>query len=238
MSPRSGPGFLASLPQAGLVTRCLCGILVAVSLLGVIAQRTLGFGVADLIYDVAQVLIGHQFWRVITYVFVKTTPFGLLLSTVVLWLFGRSYESAWGARDFLRFFFATTVGAALLIIPFHWLLAHLIPFLNDLGVAEGPDVVVDALLVAMVLNAPDSNILFGFVLPMKARTLLYILPGIDIISGIMQGATTLSTTLAGLCMGYFLVTGNWRLSRLRNLMRRRRRGGLYVVPPKNKHQYN
>ena len=32
-------------------------------------------------------------------------------SAVVLWLFGRWYESSWGTRDYLKFFFASTVGA-------------------------------------------------------------------------------------------------------------------------------
>ena len=48
----------------------------------------------------------------------------------------------------------------------------------------------------------------------------------------------LGVTLGGLAMGYLLVTGYWRPSRLRDLLKmwqlRKRRRGLYVVPPKDK----
>lgn len=235
------PVFSSGVPHAGPVTRWLCGLLLAVSLVGSITQRKFGFGVSDLTFRVDAVVLGHELWRLVTYAFVKTTPLNLILSTVILWMFGRWYEGAWGSRDFLRFFFASILGAALLAIPLGYLVNLVMPF-QDLGLAEGPDAAVDAMMMAMVLNNPDSNILFGFVLPVRARTLIYIFLAMDVVTGILTGASTLSITVGGMLMGYFLVTGHWRPSfwlnavRLRRL--RRRRDALYVVPPKNKHTLN
>ncbi|HET6344632.1 MAG TPA: rhomboid family intramembrane serine protease [Myxococcota bacterium] len=226
---------------AGVATRWLVGLLVAVSLVGAITQRKWGVGVEDLIFR-ADAVLQLELWRVVTYAFVKTTPFGLILSGVVLWLFGRWYESSWGARDYLKFFFASTIGAAILAIPISILANEVMPF-RDLGMAEGPDAAVDAMMVALALNAPDSNVLFGFVLPMRAKTLVLLLLGMDLATSIMTGASTLSITLGGMLMGYLLVTGQWRpgllLDRVRLWRLRRRRDGLYVVRPRSdKHHLN
>lgn len=215
-------------------------MLVAVSLIGSITQRKIGWGVEDLIFRIDAVH-SLELWRLLTYAFVKTTPFGLILSTIVLYLFGSLYETQWGTRDFLRFFFVSVAGAAALAVPLSFLVNLMMPF-NDLGIAEGPDASVDAMLVAMALTAPDSNVLFGFVLPMRAKSLVLLLLGIDVASSILTGASTLSITLGGMLMGYFLVTGHWRPAlvwqRWRLWRLRRRRDSLYVVPPRDKHRLN
>lgn len=230
---RSGGLDVRSTPP---VTKWLALALLVTSLVGAVTQRTYGVGIADLQFRVDAVL-ALELWRLATYPFVESTPFGLLLSLVVLWLFGRWFERSWGGRDFLRFFVVSSVGAALLAIPFGFLVDRLLPF-RDVGMAEGPGPVLDAMLVALAVYAPNSNVLFGFALPVRARTLVLLLLGFHLIAGIQTGASALGITLGGMVMGYLLATGNWRPQRwltwLRARLFARRRRGLYVVPPRDR----
>lgn len=228
-------------PQAGPATKVLVTTLLLASALGSLTQRKLGFGAQDLIFDSAAVL-DFELWRILTYAFVKAdNAIALLLSAAVLWLFGCAYEQAWGTRDFVRFFFASTIGAACLAIPLSPLLNMMLPF-GDVARAQGPDAAIDAMLVAMAYNAPDANVMFGFVLPVRAKAVVGLLLGIDVLMGMMTGAATLSVTLGGVVMGYLLVSGLWRprmiVDRIRLMRLKRRRRGLYVVPPKGSRHLN
>ena len=141
------------------------------------------------------------------------------------------FEAQWGSRQFMRFFFLSTIGAGLLAIPLSALVNLVMPFV-DVTVAMGPDAAIDAMMVALALLFPNSTVLFGFLLPVKARTLIYILLGIQVVSGIQSGAASLSVTLGGMLMGYLLVTGNWRPMRWWKRLRPKPKSRLYVVLPK------
>jgi len=227
------PGIFGGLPPTGVVTKRLCITLVAVSLIGSLSQRKLGFGVDDLLFTVESAL-DLELWRLLTYPFVERQPFGLVVSTLVLWLFGRIFEASWGSRDFLRFIVWSWVGAAAIAIPLSFIVSLVMPF-NDHGFAEGPGPGFDALIMSMAVTVPNSTVLFGFVLPVRARTLMYLLLGFQLIVGIQTGAAGLSTTLGGIAMGYLLTTGNWRptrmLTEIARFRARRRRRGIYIVPP-------
>ncbi len=231
-------GFSSGPPTAGAVTRALCIAILAASLIGSLTQRLYGFGVQDLNFQVGSVL-GLELWRLVTYPLVESSPWNLMISLLFLWLFGGWFESRWGERDFLRFFVVSSIGAALLAVPLN-LLANFVlgGVFRDVGVAEGPGAALDAMLVAMALTNPDGNVLFGFVLPMRARTIIFVLLGIQLVLGIQTGSAAVSITLGGMAMGYLLVTGNWRprriLGKLRASERRPSRRGLYVVPPRDR----
>jgi membrane associated rhomboid family serine protease len=228
-------GFSSGPPTAGPVTRILCVLILAVTLIGTLTERKLGFGISDLNFDVQAVLAG-QVWRVITYPFVESQAWNLIISLVILWMFGGSFESRWGERDFARFFVVAAAGAAVLAIPLTYLVNAIFPF-TDMGAAEGPWTVINAMFVALALTNPDSNVLLGFILPIRARTLVYFILGMQIVIGIMTGAAALSTTIGGMVMGYLLVTGNWRPGRWLGafrLPRKKRRTDIYVVPPRDR----
>ena len=208
-------------------------------MLSAITQSKWGFGREDLIFRV-DAIRDLQLWRLVTYPFVALEPLGLLLDLLMLWILGGWFETTYGGRGYVRFLFVSSVGAALLAIVLSPVVNVLMPF-ADLGVAYGLRAARVAILVAFVLFAPDSNMLFGFVLPMRTRTVIYLILGIDIVAGAMTGASTLSITLGGMLMGYLLVTGNWRPGRLKAKLqlwrlRRHRRRGLYVVPPRDRDQ--
>ena len=225
----------------GPATKGLCGVLVVVSALAPFFERKFGFGTQQLVFTVDAVLQG-EIWRMLTYAFVETSPFGLMISAVVLFLFGRSCEADWGTRAYLRFFLLAVLGGAAVAIPLHLLLNLMMPF-DDLGRAAGPGAAIDAMMVALAFRAPNASMLFGFVLPIPVKTFILIILAMDVVTGLMTQQTTLSVTLGGITMGYLLTTGNWRPSFwLRRWRRGRRRsnggGDLYVVPPRGRRDLN
>lgn len=227
--------FFDQLPPTGPATKWICILIGVISLVGSVTERKTGIGNSLLIFRANEVL-ELELWRTFTYAFVEQHPLGLILSILVFWIFGRIYESQWGTRDFVRFCFFSAVGAAFLAIPLGMLINLVMPF-NDLGVAQGPGPIIDAFLVSLAVTAPNSNVLLGFVIPVRVRTLLYFILGYELLSGLMNGVASFSIVLGGMVMGYLLTTGYWRPRKLLaelNLWKfRRRRSGIHIVPPKN-----
>jgi len=224
-------------PGLGPATKALLVAILAATLIFTVTQRALGFGVNDLIFTVDG-LLSLQLWRLVTFPFVVPQLLNLIIGLVVLYFFGRYFEAEWGSGYFLRFFMISSVGAAMLAFPLSLLLNlvfRVLPAFTDIGMSAGPGAAVDAMLVALAVTMPDSNILFGFVLPMRAKTAVYIFIGLQVVFGIMSGAAALSVTLGGMAMGYILTTGIWRPTRLMTRLRmwrlHRKRRGLHVVKP-------
>ncbi len=215
------------------VTATISIAIVVTSMVGRLLDTRFGFGISTLHFTTTSIF-ELELWRLVTYPFVESTFLGLVLGVLVFWIFGGWFESRYGHRDFLRFFAYSSIGAALFAVPLSYLVNLLMPF-YDPGIAEGPGPAIDAMLVALALSSPNSNVLFGFVLPMKARTIIYFILGLQVVMGVMNGAAALSVVLGGMLMGYLLVTGTWRPSRLFGKLKlwrmKKRRRGLYVVPP-------
>ena len=214
----------------------LKGILIAlgaVSIFGAVAERNSGFKVSMLFYKV-DAIFSLELWRLVTYPFVEMTPFGLILSGVVLYFFGQWFESHFGTRDFLSFFFLSAIGAGLLAVPLYFLVNIFLPF-KDMGMAAGPGAVIDAMLVAFAMSAPNSIVNFAFVFPMRTHHIIYLVLGFQLLSGLLTGSAAFSITLGGMAMGYLLVSGRWRPSywknRVKGASKKKRAPHLHVVPP-------
>lgn len=110
-------------------------------------------------------------WTFLTYPLVTYDPLNLLFSGYWLWVVGGSLERAWSTRRFLQFFF----GIALISSLSLWLGRLL---LSAIGVPSGAIlaglwVPLAALTVAWCLLNPDQIVLFGFILPIKSRYLMW-----------------------------------------------------------------
>lgn len=222
------------------VTKALVGLLLLTSVAAAICQRRFGFAPELLAFNGNLILRG-EIWRLVTYVFIESQgAFSLCFSALVVYLFGSQYEGLWGSRDFLRFFVLSTVGAAALAIPLSAVCNLVLPF-DDFALSQGPSAVIDAMLMATALRAPQTRVLFGFILPMRIDTMIYALLGINLIGGMMSGTANFSVTLGGMAMGWILVRGVWRPSVWLAFLRRTKRrnpGHLPVVRPKHKRDYN
>src|SRR5712691_1067203 len=69
------------------------------------------------------VLRDKRVWQLVTYMFIHAGLFHILFNMLALWMFGTELERIWGTRFFLKFYFITGVGAAMLTI-----LVSLLPF--------------------------------------------------------------------------------------------------------------
>jgi membrane associated rhomboid family serine protease len=106
-----------------------------------------------------------------TYPLVTYGPFSLLFAGYWLWVVGGSLERAWSTRRFLQFFFSITLLESLSL----WLGSLLLTNLGAFsGVAlNGLWLPLAALTVAWCLLNPDQIVLFGFILPIQSRHLMW-----------------------------------------------------------------
>lgn len=200
----------------GVATRSMALLLLVTSLAGSVLGRQAGLGLDLLDYRLEAIKDG-QWWRLATYVWVESEPLGLLISLVVLVLFGRFFEQAWGSAAFVRFYMLCAVGAGLLAIPLAAFLDWAMPF-AELGYSQGPGPVFGALLVAMALERPQAKILLGFVLPMSVSSAVLLLLAFQLVAAIQTGASGLGITLGGMACGALLITGYWRPKRWPQLL--------------------
>ncbi len=139
------------------------GVFLFQLLAGVLAQTHLErlFGLVP--YDVTH----HLFlWQGVTYLFLHGGFFHILFNMLALWMFGTELEWLWGTPRFVRFYFATGIGAALcstIVSP-----NSTIPIIGASGAIYG-------LLAAYGLLFPDRILLLYLVIPIKAKYFVLIL---------------------------------------------------------------
>jgi|WetSurMetagenome_2_1015567.scaffolds.fasta_scaffold268273_2 membrane associated rhomboid family serine protease len=110
-------------------------------------------------------IYGHcQIWRCVTYMFFHSTAdfSHLLLNMFALWMFGGVLEERWGTKKFIGLYFLFGTGAALFSV--FYLFDPVLRFVPVLG-ASGA---VFGLLTAYAVYYPNRQLLFFFVLPVRA----------------------------------------------------------------------
>lgn len=160
------------------------GIYVLFLILGVIAPR-LG---NDLTYAgsliPAAVMHGWVF-QLVTYSFLHVGLFHLLFNMLALWMFGAEFESNWGSKQFLEFYFFCVIGAALTTIA--------VAYTSALGVTPGTPTagssggIYGILLAYGVLYGDREIYMFPLPFSMKARYMVAIWIFIALV-GALNGA--------------------------------------------------
>jgi membrane associated rhomboid family serine protease len=139
--------------------------------------------------------------------FLHAGPIHLLFNMLALWMFGTELERIWGMRTFLRFYFVTGIGAALLTIAFSLLplsSAQQIYTVNVIG-ASGA---VYGLLLAYALYYPDRPILLSFLFPIPAKYFVIIVGLLALYSSMGEAGGIASIThLGGLVVAYIYLKG-------------------------------
>src|SRR5262249_18391284 len=128
------------------------------------------------LHAVAVVRQGHV-WQLATYMFLHAGLFHILFNMLALWMFGTELERIWGTRYFLKFYFVTGIGAAVIPVLFSFL-----PF----GFAEslryapiiGASGAIYGLLLAYALYYPDRPIYMYLVFPIPAKYFVAIIGAI------------------------------------------------------------
>ena len=150
-----------------------------------------------------------QVWRLASYMFLHD-PAGIahiLFNMLALWMFGTELERVWGTRYFLKFYFVTGIGAAVLTLLFSLLpfaLAQSLQAYNIIG-ASGA---IYGLLLAYGLYFPDRPIYMYMVFPIPAKYFVMIMGVIAFYSSLsVSSGIANATHLGGLLVGYLYLKG-------------------------------
>lgn len=117
-------------------------------------------------------IVQHGFvWQIITYIFPHGGFLHLFLNMYALLIFGLPIEQAWGSKKFLIYYFFTGVGAGITIFIINYFIisgdAAYIPTIGASGAVFG-------LLLAFGVLFPDAQLLLFFVLPIRAKYLVFL----------------------------------------------------------------
>ena len=103
-------------------------------------------------------------WQLVTYMFLHAGLFHILFNMLALWMFGAELERIWGTRYFLKFYFVTGIGAAVLTVLF-----SLLPFASAHAVCTverhrrvGRDLRPAARLRALFSGSADLHVSSSF----------------------------------------------------------------------------
>lgn len=177
----------------------------------------------------AAVVTEFAVWQPVTYMFLHGGIGHLLFNMLALWMFGTELERTWGTRFFLRYYFVTGIGAA--IVTVLWSLSPL-PYADGLyhSVVIGASGAIYGLLLAYGLYFPRRTIYVYFLFPIQVRYFVMIVGAIAFVSsvGSSGGGVAHVAHLGGLLVGYLYLKGRrgpldelkyrwmrWRLSRAR-----------------------
>jgi membrane associated rhomboid family serine protease len=112
-------------------------------------------------------------WTVLTYSFVHANVWHLLGNLLVLYFFGAPLENRWGSRDFIRFYLVAVAGGALFTVLFFFVQ----PAVAIVGASAG----TFGLMAAFAMIWPDMEIHVWGIFPIKAKWLVGILAGVNVL---------------------------------------------------------
>ena len=146
-------------------------------------------------------------WQLGTYMFLHGGLWHILFNMLALWMFGAELERTWGTRYFVKFYFVTGIGAAVLTVLF-----SLLPFSFaeqlHYSIIIGASGAIYGLLLAYALYFPDRPIYLYLVVPIPAKYFVMIMGAIAFYSSLGEaGGVANATHLGGLLVGYLFLKG-------------------------------
>ncbi len=115
-----------------------------------------------------------QPWTFVTYMFVHAGLLHLLFNSLMLFVFGGAVEARMGSRAFILYYLYCGVGAAIFCLA----LSRIIP----VGPFVGASGALLGVALAFAMYWPDAElIVFPIPIPVRARTLVMILVGLDVL---------------------------------------------------------
>ena len=129
------------------------------------------------------VVTKYYVWQFVTYMFLHGDFLHIFFNMYGVMLFGSPLEHLWGTKKFLIYYFFTGIGAGLTIFVVNYFILggieiH-IPTIGASGALFG-------LLLAFGILFPNTELLIFFVLPIKAKYLVFIYGAIELTLQINQ----------------------------------------------------
>ena len=166
-------------------------------------ERLLGVGLLDAF---ALWPLGDRFlpWQVVTYAFLHGSFEHLFFNMLGLWMFGSEIERVWGQKRFMQFYAASVLSAAAVQLVVTLFAASPYPTVGASGGLFG-------LLLAYAVMFPNRTVLLWFVVPMKARTLVILFGGLELLLGVVGTRSGVAhfAHLGGLLGGWLMIR-YWR----------------------------
>ena len=134
-------------------------------------------------------------WQIVTYMFLHGGVWHLLFNMFALWMFGRELEQTWGSAFFLKYYFVCGMGAGVVTLLALW--GHTVPTIGASGAIYG-------ILLAFGMTYPDRYIYLWFFVPIKAKYMVAIFGGMELVVSISQTQDGVAhlTHLGGLVVGF------------------------------------
>lgn len=136
-------------------------------------------------FGLTPVLVITKFyiWQLCTYMFLHGGFLHIFLNMYALMLFGVPIEQLWGPRRFIFYYFFTGIGAGITIFLMNYLVGGAGAYIPTIG-ASGA---VFGLLLAFGVLFPDVELLIFFFLPMRAKYLVVLYGGLELMSLLSSG---------------------------------------------------
>ncbi len=162
----------------------------------------------------AQVIQTFAVWQLVTYMFLHSGIGHILWNMLGLWMFGAELERLWGTKKFLQFYFICGICAGLTVVVSAYI------FGGTETATVGSSGAIFAILMGYGLTFGDQTILFGFLIPIKAKYFVMIVGGIVFLQsysatiGKQSGSIAVMAHLGGLVSGYLMLRGRRLQSRI------------------------
>lgn len=141
-------------------------------------------------------------WQLVTYMFLHGGIWHLLFNMLTLWMFGIQLERDWGTRRFLKYYFYCGIAAGVCVLVVNILLGYWGT------ITLGASGAIFGVLVAFGVMYPNQTVLMNFLFPIKAKYLVMIYVGIELLVtfGPNTGVSTIAH-LGGAAFGFVYLKG-------------------------------
>jgi membrane associated rhomboid family serine protease len=150
-------------------------------------------------------------WQPFTYMFLHSTDqwMHIVFNMLTLWIFGTELQQRWGDRFFLLYYLVSGTGAAVIyligVLIYGLISGNFAPMLIPVIGASGA---VFGVMLAYAIFFGDRTVYFMMMFPMKARVMVFIIGGIEVVSLLSAGPTGQVANLAhlgGLLSGFIFL---------------------------------
>ncbi|MGO9010180.1 MAG: rhomboid family intramembrane serine protease [Bryobacteraceae bacterium] len=141
-------------------------------------------------------------WQLVTYMFLHAGITHVLFNMLTLWMFGLQLERDWGTRRFLKYYFYCGIAAGICVLVINILLGYWGT------ITLGASGAIFGVLVAFGVMYPNQTVLMYFLFPIKAKYLVMIFVGIELLLtfGPNTGVSTIAH-LGGAAFGFVYLKG-------------------------------
>lgn len=145
-------------------------------------------------------------WQLFTYMFLHGGLLHIGFNMLILWMFGRDIENAWGSRQFLKYFLICGVGAGIVTQLVMW--GQTIPTIGASGAIFG-------VLLAFGMMYPNRPIYLWFLVPIPAKYMVILWGAIELYMARSVSGDGIAhfTHLGGLAVGFIYLKWGGRMFR-------------------------